>query len=66
MPAAKVDEAEQRDGVPYRQYISRGILRTSGEHFVDYHDVFAWAAELVDKYEISRSGPATTGTARSI
>ena len=52
MPAAKVDEAEQRDGVPYRQYISRGILRTSGEHFVDYHDVFAWAAELVDKYEI--------------
>lgn len=52
MPAAKVDEAEQRDGVPYRQYIGRGILRTSGEHFVDYHDVFAWAAELVDKYEI--------------
>ena len=52
MPAAKVDEAEQRDGVPYRQYISRGILRTSGEHFVDYHDVFTWAAELVDKYEI--------------
>lgn len=52
MPAAKVDEAEQRDGIPYRQYISRGILRTSGEHFVDYHDVFAWAAELVEKYEI--------------
>ena len=52
MPAAKVEESEQRDGLPYRQYISRGILRTSGEHFVDYHDVFAWAAELVDKYEI--------------
>ena len=52
MPAAKVDEAEQRDGIPYRQYISRDILRTSGEHFVDYHDVFAWAAELVEKYEI--------------
>lgn len=52
MPAAKVDEAEQRDGIPYRQYISRGILRTSGEHFVDYNDVFAWAAELVEKYEI--------------
>lgn len=52
MPAAKVEESEQRDGLPYRQYISRGILRTSGEHFVDYHDVFAWAADLVDKYEI--------------
>ena len=52
MPAAKVEEAEQRDGLPYRQYISRGILRTSGEHFVDYHEVFAWAAELVYKYEI--------------
>jgi phage terminase large subunit-like protein len=52
MPAAMVEEAEQRDGIPYRQYISRGILRMSGEHFVDYHDVFAWAVELVEKYEI--------------
>lgn len=52
MPSAKVTEAEQRDGIPYRQYISKGILRTSGEHFVQYEDVYAWACELVEKYEI--------------
>lgn len=52
MPAAKVDEAEQRDGVPYRQYIARGWLETSGEHFVDYQDVYKWCASLVEEYEI--------------
>ena len=52
IPSAKVTEAEQRDGIPYRQYISKGILRTSGEHFVQYEDVYAWACELVEKYEI--------------
>ena len=52
MPSEKVTEAEQRDGIPYRHYISKGILRTSGEHFVQYEDVYAWACELVEKYEI--------------
>lgn len=52
MPSAKIDEAEQRDGVPYRQYISRGILRTSGDHFVQYEDVYAWCCKLIEDYEI--------------
>ena len=52
MPSAKVTEAEQRDGIPYRQYISKGILRTSGEHFVQYEDVYAWACDLVETYDI--------------
>lgn len=52
MPAAKLEEAEQRDGIPYRNYIAKGFLKLSGEHFVDYRDVYAWACELVEKYEI--------------
>lgn len=52
LPAAKVDEAEQRDGIPYRQYIARGLLRESGEHYVDYHDVYAWCTMLIEQYDI--------------
>ena len=52
MPTAKIDEAEQRDGVPYRLYVQRGWLRLSGEHFVQYEDVYKWCTELVEQYEI--------------
>ena len=52
LPAEKIDEATQRDGVPYNAYIQRGILQPSGDNFVDYHDCFNWLTELVEKYEI--------------
>lgn len=52
MPSAKVDAAADRDGVPYRLYIEKGWLSESGEHFVDYHDVYAWATGLIEDYEI--------------
>ena len=52
LPAEKVDEASQRDGVPYNIYIQRGLLQASGDNFVDYNDVFNWLVELVEKYEI--------------
>lgn len=52
LPAAKVEEATQRDGVPYEAYIQRGLLEESGENFVDYHDCFNWFAKLVQDYEI--------------
>ena len=42
MPANKVDEATQRDGLPYRIYAQRGLLTISGENTVDYRDVTAW------------------------
>ena len=38
LPAEKIDEATQRDGLPYNIYIQRGLLETSGDNFVDYHD----------------------------
>lgn len=52
LPAEKIDEAIQRDGLPYDQYIRRGFLSLSGENFVDYHDVFEWCADLVRKKKI--------------
>lgn len=52
MPAEKIQEATERDGLPYWIYIEKGFLQPSGENFVDYHDCFNWYAELVQKYEI--------------
>lgn len=52
MPAEKIDEAQQRDGVPYRIYEQRGFLSPSGENFVDYHDCYAWLTALVENYRI--------------
>ena len=52
MPANKVDEATQRDGLPYRIYAQRGLLTISGENTVDYRDVTAWFEMLEKQYEI--------------
>lgn len=52
LPTNKIDEATARDGVPYDFYIKRGLLQLSGDNFVDYHDVYNWLTELVEKYEI--------------
>jgi phage terminase large subunit-like protein len=52
LPANKIEEATQRDGIPYQTYVQRGFLYPSGENFIDYQDVFAWARELIEKYKI--------------
>ena len=52
LPAEKIDEAIQRDGVPYNQYIQRGLLQPSGDNYVDYHDCYQWFVDLVEKYQI--------------
>ena len=52
LPSEKIDEATQRDGLPYRAYVQRGLLYPSGENFINYEDIFAWARELVEKYKI--------------
>ena len=52
MPANKVDEATQRDGLPYRIYAQRGLLTISGENTVDYHDVHDWFNMLEKQDEI--------------
>lgn len=52
LPAEKIDEATQRDGIPYNAFIQRGILQPSGDNFVDYHDCFNWFKMLVEEYQI--------------
>lgn len=52
MPANKIDELQEREGVPYRLYMSKGLLQPSGENFVDYADCFEWYRSLVEEYEI--------------
>ena len=52
LPTERIDEATQRDGLPYNIYIQRGLLQPSGDNYVDYHDCYNWLTELVEKYEI--------------
>ena len=52
LPAERIDEATERDGIPYQAYIERGILTPSGDSFVDYHDCYNWFTALVEQYEI--------------
>ena len=52
LPAEKIDEATERDGVPYRIYIQRGLIELSGENFVNYEDCARWIKSLVTDYKI--------------
>lgn len=52
LPEEKIDEASQRDGMPYRAYIQRGLLQPSGDNFVDYRDCYNWLVGLVRDYHI--------------
>lgn len=52
LPAEKIDEASQRDGLPYNIYIQRGLLSASGDNFVDYKDCFKWFTDLIEQYQI--------------
>lgn len=52
LPRERIDEAIQRDGVPYNIYVQRGLLTLSGDNYVDYNDCFAWFRRLVEEYQI--------------
>lgn len=52
LPAEKLEEATARDGLPYAAYVQRGILKLSGDNFVDYHDCFNWFKLLIEQYQI--------------
>ena len=52
MPTERIDEATERDGVPYWTYVKRGFLSLSGDNFVDYRDVYQWFEDLVRVHEI--------------
>ena len=52
MPENKIDELQEREGVPYRLYVTAGLIQPSGENYVDYNDCFKWFQMLVEQYEI--------------
>ena len=52
LPTERIDEAAERDGVPYRILIERGLLEPSGDNYIDYRDCFKWFADLVQRLEI--------------
>lgn len=52
LPNEKISEAITRDGLPYDEYIQKGWLSTSGDNFVDYHDVYNWFIEAIEQHEL--------------
>jgi len=52
LPSERIENASERDGLPYDIYITKGLMNASGDNYVDYHDCFNWFVELVEKYEI--------------
>lgn len=52
LPAEKLSEAITRDGIPYDEMIQKGFLSLAGDNFIDYHAVFDWIVEAVEKYEL--------------
>ena len=52
MPENKIDALQAAEGVPYRLYVTAGLIQPSGENFVDYTDCFEWFRMLVEQYEI--------------
>ena len=52
LPGERLEEATQRDQVPYQIYIDKGWLSLSGDQFIDYHDVFNWFQELVRVHKV--------------
>ena len=52
LPAERIDDAIQKDGVPYNIYTQRGFLQLSGDNYIDYHDCFGWFRSLIETYHI--------------
>lgn len=47
MPAGRLEEAIERDGVPYDIYRQRGFLELAGDQYVDYTAIRDWMIHLV-------------------
>ena len=52
LPRNKLQEASDRDELPYGLYAQQGILTLSGENFVDYRDCYNWFVKLIREYQI--------------
>ena len=52
LPSERLQEATDRDGIPYQIMIEKGYLSLSGDAFIDYHDCMRWFTDLVQEYKI--------------
>lgn len=52
MPQERYNVAVDEEGVPYNIFKEQGYLTISGEHQVNYKDVFAWFVRLIKEYKI--------------
>jgi phage terminase large subunit-like protein len=52
MPANKIQDLQSMDMVPYDLFVQKGILKLSGENYVDYKDLTAWFLSLRYDYSI--------------
>lgn len=52
LPKDKLQEAIERDQLPYDLYVERGLLELSGNNYIDYADAHRWCRELVSQYHI--------------
>lgn len=52
LPEEKIQEATERDNVPYRAYVARGLLSLCEGHEIDYRSVFDWIIDLRKKWRI--------------
>lgn len=52
MPADRIERATEEERVPYQTFVDRGFITISGEHFIDYKDIFNWLVMLLRQYKI--------------
>ncbi len=52
MPQERYNVAIDEEGVPYNIFKEQDYLTISGEHQVNYKDVFAWFVRLIKEYKI--------------
>lgn len=50
MPESRIKSLQETDGVPYEIFVKQGLIKPSGENYVDYNDVYEWFLELYQEY----------------
>lgn len=52
IPADRIRECTDRDGIPYQIMIERGLCSASGDQMIDHMDCFRWFQDLIETYHI--------------
>lgn len=52
LPSEKIQEASERDGLPYEIYIQKGFLIPSGDNVIDYRDCYNYITQIINTYHL--------------